>query len=82
MLEYQLDQMKIMDFLLIDKFWARELFFGTPSRLHADCAGERSLTHSPKPAHVLDFSLQHSALDCLEAVPYFFGKLRKNSGKN
>ena len=31
MLEYQLDQMKIMDFLLIDKFWARELFFGTPS---------------------------------------------------
>ena len=27
MLEYQLDQVKIMDFFLIDKFWARELFF-------------------------------------------------------
>ena len=32
MLEYQLDQIKIVDFLLIAKFWARELFFETPSR--------------------------------------------------
>ena len=27
LLEYQLDQLKIMDFLPIDKFWAGELFF-------------------------------------------------------
>ena len=32
MLEYQLDQIKIVNFLLIDKFWPRELFFGTPSK--------------------------------------------------
>ena len=31
MLEYQLDQIKIVDFLLIAKFWARALFFETPS---------------------------------------------------
>ena len=29
MLEYQLDQIKIVDFLLIAKFWARDLFLLT-----------------------------------------------------
>ena len=33
MLEYQLDQIKIVNFLLIDKFWLRELFFCTPSSI-------------------------------------------------
>ena len=31
MLEYQLNQIKIVNFLLIDKFWTWELFFYSPS---------------------------------------------------
>ena len=31
MLEYQLDQIKIVDFLLLAKFWACPLFFDPPS---------------------------------------------------
>ena len=31
MLEYQLDQIKIVDFLLLAKFWACLLFFLSPS---------------------------------------------------
>ena len=33
MLEYQLDQIKIVDFLLLAKFWACLLFFLPPSKL-------------------------------------------------
>ena len=37
MLEYQLDQIEIVDFLLIAKFWACLLFFHPPSsRVYGD----------------------------------------------
>ena len=35
LLEYQLDQIEIVDFLLIAKFWARELFLLSPSIITA-----------------------------------------------
>ena len=60
MLEYQLDQIKIVNFLLIDKFWPRELFFCTPSNI---CIIHIILAMAETKAKEKDANLQKKAND-------------------